>query len=134
MRAPHREFAITEGGFTVEEEPQLERAGFPYDLKIALHHEQPELVGNAIVARDTGWTYVRRLYEPPELYHRGQDRRERINLAAEPACAAVEARLRDAVLRWLVDTADVIPFGADRRFPSVDLPAPAAQSQHAARP
>jgi arylsulfatase A-like enzyme len=133
-RALHREFAFTEGGFTVEEEPQLERTGFPYDLKIALQHEQPELVGKAIAIRDAEWTYVWRVYEPPELYHRGQDQQERINLAGEPVFAAVEARLRDAILRWMVDTADVIPFEADPRFPSVDLPAPGAQSQHSARP
>jgi arylsulfatase A-like enzyme len=125
-RTPHRLYAFTEGGFTIEKEPQLERAGFPYDLKTALQHDRPELVGKAIAVRDTDWTYVWRLYEPPELYHRDQDRHERVNLAGQPAYSAVETRLREAVLRWTVDTADVIPFQTDPRFPSVNLPSPGA--------
>lgn len=124
--APHREYAFTEGGFTIEEEPQLEQAGFPYDLKVALQHEQPRLVGKAAAVRDGEWTYVWRLYEPPELYHRAQDPDERLNLAGQDAYAEVELRLREALLRWMIETADVIPFSEDPRFPAVDLPAPGA--------
>lgn len=29
----HKDFAFSEGGFLLEEEPLLEKAGFPYDLK-----------------------------------------------------------------------------------------------------
>ncbi|TLD21422.1 hypothetical protein PspLS_09126 [Pyricularia sp. CBS 133598] len=44
------------------------------------------LVGKAISLRDEEWTYVYRLYEPPELYDRrlGRDPYEMHNLAAEP--------------------------------------------------
>ena len=37
----HRTYAFTEGGFTVEEEPQLERLAFPYDLKGEIQHRDP---------------------------------------------------------------------------------------------
>jgi arylsulfatase A-like enzyme len=123
-RTPHRQYAFTEGGFTIEEEPQLEHAEFPYDLKAALQHEQPVLVGKSIAIRDAEWTYVWRLYEPPELYHRAADPDERINVAGQSPYAQVEARLRDAVLHWLADTADVVPFEEHPRFPAVDLPPP----------
>ncbi|MEU6476590.1 sulfatase-like hydrolase/transferase [Streptomyces sp. NPDC047017] len=121
----HRAYAFTEGGFSREEEPQLEAAGFPYDLKAALQHESPELVGRAIAVRDTEWTYVWRLYEPPELYHRTTDPHEVTNLAGRPGHAEVETRMQQAVLHWLADTADVIPTAEDPRYPSVDLPVPA---------
>ncbi|MEU1227983.1 sulfatase-like hydrolase/transferase [Streptomyces sp. NPDC005828] len=122
--APHRTYAFTEGGFTVEEEPQMERPGFPYDRKGALQHERPELVGKAVAVRDREWTYVWRLYEQPELYDRTKDPHERTNLAGAPAYADTERRLRDAVLRWLMETTDVIPAVPDPRLPQVALPAP----------
>ncbi|WP_328635361.1 sulfatase-like hydrolase/transferase [Streptomyces sp. NBC_00356] len=124
---PHRQYAFTEGGFSTAEEPQLESAGFPYDLKAALQHEQPELVGRAIAVRDHEWTFVWRLYEQPELYHRPSDPHERINIAGQAEHAGVESRMERAVLCWLADTSDVIPAQEDPRYPSVDLPVPAGR-------
>ncbi|MBS2533886.1 sulfatase-like hydrolase/transferase [Catenulispora sp. NF23] len=124
--APHRQYAFTEGGFTVEEEPRLERAGFPYDKKAELQHEDPTLVGKAVAVRDQDWTYVWRLYEPPELYRRGDDPHEQTNLAGRPEHAETERRLHDAMTRWLVETADVLPPDTDPRLPTVQLPAPGA--------
>jgi len=125
----HREYAFTEGGFAVEEEPAFERAPFPYDLKTALQHDRPALVGKAIAVRDREWTYVWRRYEGPELYHRGSDPGERINLAGSPGHASTRQRLHDTIFTWLVDTADVLPADADPRSPRVDLPAPGEGSR-----
>ncbi|MFE2373650.1 sulfatase-like hydrolase/transferase [Streptomyces sp. NPDC059398] len=124
---PHREYAFTEGGFSRDEEPRFERAGFPYDLKAALQHEQPELVGRAIAVRDREWTYVWRLYEQPELYRRADDPDERVNLAGQAVHAAVEHRMQQAMLHWLADTSDVIPADEDPRYPAVDLSVPAGR-------
>ncbi|PAK28021.1 sulfatase [Streptomyces sp. alain-838] len=124
--APHRTYAFTEGGFSVEEEPQLEHAPFPYDLKAALQHEQPETVGRTVAVRDKEWTYVWRQYEPAELYRRAVDPDERHNLAGLPEHADIERRMNEAMLRWLVDSSDVIPAAEDPRMPAVDLPAPCA--------
>lgn len=121
---PHRRYAFSEGGFTIEEEPQLERAPFPYDLKAGLQHEQPELVGKASCVRDKRWTYVERLYEPPQLFDRDADPRETRNLAGDPAYADIQAKLADALHRWAMETADVIPLAEDPRSPRVDLPRP----------
>jgi arylsulfatase A-like enzyme len=57
----HRAYAFTEGGFTVAERHQLERARFPYDLRTQLADEDPKLVGKAYAVRDREWTYVWRL-------------------------------------------------------------------------
>ena len=122
--AAHREYAFTEGGFTLEEEPQLERPAFPYDLKGELQHRDPRLVGKAAAVRDQRYTYVERLYEGPELYDRISDPAERLNRAGQPQVAAVQHRLREALIRWLQETADVIPATEDPRFPTVDLPEP----------
>ncbi|MFI9841892.1 sulfatase-like hydrolase/transferase [Nonomuraea sp. NPDC051941] len=124
----HREYAFSEGGFLVEEEPKFERSGFPYDRKTALQHERPMTVGKAAAVRDERWTYVWRLYEPAELYDRSADPHEAHNLAGRPDLADVEARLSGVLLRWLVETADTLPEQANTRMPDVDLPAPGARS------
>ncbi|WP_433171942.1 sulfatase-like hydrolase/transferase [Actinoallomurus sp. CA-150999] len=124
---PHREYAFTEGGFTLDEEAQLERPGFPYDRKGDLQHAEPRLVGKATAVRDRSWTYVHRLYDPPELYDRIADPDERINLAGRPEFAQVEERMRGELLRRLIETADVVPFAPDPRRPKVDLPTPGAE-------
>ncbi|WP_055555076.1 sulfatase-like hydrolase/transferase [Streptomyces sp. NBRC 110028] len=121
----HRRYAFTEGGFAEEEEPQLERPAYPYDLKGDLQHERPHLVGKAVAVRDRDWTYVWRLYEPPELYHRRDDPHETVNLAGRPEHTATERRFEQALLRWQVETADIIPAATDPRFPPVALAAPA---------
>ncbi|MER7795506.1 sulfatase-like hydrolase/transferase [Streptomyces sp. NPDC097640] len=122
--AEHRRYAFTEGGFTVEEEPQLERAGYPYDAKAALQHENPRLVGRAVAVRDRQWTYVWRLYEPPELYDRIRDPHERTNLAGRGEHTEVQRRMHEAVLRWYAETGAVIPLTEDPGSPKVDLPVP----------
>jgi arylsulfatase A-like enzyme len=129
----HRDHAFTEGGFTVDEEPQLERGRFPYDLKGELQHREPRLVGKAIAVRDQRYTYVDRLYEGPELYDRTTDPDERVNLAGRPEHAQVQQSLRNAVLRWLQETADVIPYGKDPRLADVELPRPGDAATQAGR-
>lgn len=56
----HKKFSFSEGGFLKSEEPLLEQAPYPYDIKAALQHEDTILVGKAISCRDKEWTYVYR--------------------------------------------------------------------------
>ncbi|RSN64330.1 sulfatase-like hydrolase/transferase [Actinomadura sp. WAC 06369] len=118
---PHRTHVFSEGGFTLDEEPLLEQAPFPYDLKAALQHEDTALVGKATAVRTHEWTYVYRLYEPDELYHRPSDPSELRNLAADPDHAGRVAELRGELTRWLMATSDVVPWEPDPRFPPVEL-------------
>jgi arylsulfatase A-like enzyme len=115
----HRDAAFSEGGFRIDEEPQNELpAAHPYDLKTTLLHEHPELVGRAVAMRTDRWTYVYRSCEDDELYDRVADPSETTNLADHPERRAVVADLRDRMLRWLVETSDVIPL--DERDPRME--------------
>ena len=113
---PHRDAAFAEGGFTRAEEPLLERSGFPYDLKAAIQREDPVSVGRVVSVRTADWSYVHRLYEGNELYDRGADPHERVNLAGRAEHAATETALRERVLDWMLSTADAIPWQADPRM------------------
>jgi arylsulfatase A-like enzyme len=110
-----RDAAFSEGGFSVAEEPLLERADYPYDLKAGLQHEAPETVGRAVALRTGRWTYVYRLYEGDELYDRATDPGELRNLSGSPEVAPIERELRDRILRWTVETADAVPWDPDPR-------------------
>ena len=128
----HKEYAFSEGGFLLSEEPFLEAGTFPYDIKGRLQHEQTELVGKVVSCRDREWTYVYRLYEPAELYSRA-DLGERHNLAGLPQYAAVEAKFREVILRWMVETSDLLPWKKDNRVPPVALPTPREQANQRLR-
>jgi arylsulfatase A-like enzyme len=116
--AAHRDAAHSEAGFLVVEEPLLERAGFPYDEKAALQHDDPTSGGRAAAVRTERFTYVHRLYEGPELYDRVDDPQETTNLAGQPEHAVDERALRDHLLDWLLETSDVVPREQDARFES----------------
>lgn len=123
----HREYAFSEGGFLLSEEPLLEQAPYPYDIKAALQHEDTALVGKAVSARDKEWTFVYRLYEPPELYSRVNDPHELHNLADVPEHAGVRRRMEASVLRFMVESSDFLPYQKDPRFPEVKLEDPKSQ-------
>ncbi|KAF2170475.1 hypothetical protein M409DRAFT_64203 [Zasmidium cellare ATCC 36951] len=120
----HKSFAFSEGGFLTSEEPLLEQAPYPYDVKAALQHEDTKLVGKAISCRDKEWTYIFRLYEAPELYSRPNDPSELHNLAADPKYVPIARRMESECFKWLVATSDALPFQKDPRFPQVALPSP----------
>jgi arylsulfatase A-like enzyme len=114
---PHRTVAFSEGGFRIDEELQNELpAAYPYDLKTELLHDRPELVGRATAVRTDRWTYVYRSSEADELYDRVDDPGETTNVAERSDHAAVVTELRDQLVRWLVETSDVIPRQRDPRI------------------
>jgi arylsulfatase A-like enzyme len=101
-----REAAFSEGGLAVGD-ASPEPVPFPYDLKHALEAEVPVTAGKVAAIRTAEWTYVHRVLEGPELYDRVADPSETSNLASDPAHASVLASLREQLLTWMVDTADV---------------------------
>jgi arylsulfatase A-like enzyme len=112
----HRTAAFSEGGFLTTEEHLLENPEGHYAYKGELQHLDPRSVGRVIALRTAEWTYVRRLYEPDELYARVDDPREVQNLAGDPVHAPVVAELSGRLLDWLQETSDVIPWEPDPRF------------------
>ncbi|KAJ9633280.1 hypothetical protein H2204_007176 [Knufia peltigerae] len=124
----HKRYAFTEGGFLMSEEPLLEQGPYPYDLKGALQHEDTRIVGKAVSMRNHEWTYIYRLYEPAELYHRTKDPKEMHNVAAEPEFAPVVQMMQSEMFRWMVGESDFLPWNPDPRVPpSVDLKSPKDQ-------
>lgn len=126
---PHRDFAYTEGGFLLSDEPLLEQSPFPYDIKAALQHNDTALVGKALAVRNKEWTYIYRLYEDDELYSRTNDPREIHNLAAKPKYAHVVMKMHKTALHWMISTPNTIPWVLDERMPNVTLETPFEQYQ-----
>jgi arylsulfatase A-like enzyme len=125
----HKDHAFSEGGFLLAEEPLLEQAPYPYDIKAALQHEDTTLVGKTIALRDKEYAYIYRLYEPAELYHRASDPHEVRNLAALPGHKTRVDGYERVVLKWLVGGSDFLPWQKDERFPKVDLKSPKEQME-----
>ncbi|KAJ3941729.1 uncharacterized protein N0V96_008443 [Colletotrichum fioriniae] len=123
----HKEFAFSEGGFLTSEEPLLEQAPYPYDIKAALQHEDTTIVGKSVSCRNKEWTYVYRLYEPAELYDRAGDPGELHNLAEVGEYQEVRRRMEGVVLRWMVASSDFLPWQKDPRFPVVEMESVADQ-------
>lgn len=129
----HKKYAFSEGGFLTTEEPLLEQAPYPYDIKAGLQHEDTTLVGKAISLRDERYAYIYRLYEPAELYDRVADPHEMHNLAAESEHRDLVAKYEKEVLRWLVEGSDFLPWEKDNRFPQVALKSPKEQMEERLR-
>ncbi|MBD1587255.1 sulfatase-like hydrolase/transferase [Pseudomonas typographi] len=120
----HRHEVFTEGGFTTEEVKRLHTAPYPYDLKSTLPRRVPTSAGKVVAIRNREWTYVWRLYEGAELYNRIDDPQELNNLFGQVQYASIKSELRERLLRWLVETADVLPDQLGARRPDVELPRP----------
>jgi arylsulfatase A-like enzyme len=72
--------------------------------------------GKAVMCRTHDFKYVRRLYETDELYDLRADPAELVNRIDDPALADVRARLRDRMLTFFLETADVVPHDTDARW------------------
>ena len=131
---PHRRAVFSEGGFALGEEPLCEAGGFPYDLKGAIQHEEPASVGRVVAMRTEEWTYLYRLYESDELYDRRDDPDELVNRIDDPSLGGVVTALREVLLAWMVDTADVIAWDPDPRSPPVEDRSFAAWRDRPGRP
>ena len=69
----------------------------------------------AVMCRTSDFKYVRRLYEKDELYDLRNDPMELHNRIDDPSLADVLARLKDRLLTFYQETADVVPHETDRR-------------------
>ena len=70
----------------------------------------------AAMCRTREFKYIRRLYEQDELYDLRRDPQELHNLIDDPAYAEVLRTLKERMLTWYMETADVVPFDIDRRW------------------
>lgn len=75
----------------------------------------PRAGGKAVMCRTPAFKYVRRLYESDELYDLRQDPAERHNRIDDPTLQHELGALKERLLTFLLETADVVPHDADRR-------------------
>lgn len=117
----HRDAAFCEGGRLEAEmhcserdsKDEMKPTGF-YWPRVSLQQKVPEHT-KAVMCRTREFKYVRRLYESDELYDLRNDPGELKNVIGDPALAGELARLKERMLRWFMETGDVVPFDPDRR-------------------
>lgn len=69
----------------------------------------------AAMCRTRTHKYVRRLYEQDELYDLVADPREEMNTINNPAHGDILIQLKERLLRWYMETCDVVPRKTDSR-------------------
>jgi arylsulfatase A-like enzyme len=118
----HRDAVFAEGGRRHEETHCTEYPSNPdlnpaklYWPRHALQRSQGPEHTKAVMVRTAEFKYVLRLYESDELYDLKQDPGELHNLIDDPSLADTARRMRDRLLRFYLETADVVPLSYDAR-------------------
>lgn len=115
---PARETVFAEAGVTPDELPRY-LPPIPDDSLYAPHRDVvltvPHAIERAVMARTERYKYVYCPGERDELYDLHADPGELHNLADDPAMNAVCADMKERILRWLLDTSDVLPYERDSR-------------------
>jgi len=70
----------------------------------------------AVMCRTDRYKYVRRLYEPDELYDLETDPGELSNRIDDPSLSGELSRLKERLLDFFLATGDVVPHDTDRRW------------------
>jgi arylsulfatase A-like enzyme len=120
--ADHRDAVFSEGGRLsgeihckeLEYAPGTVPGDLYYPRLIFQAGDGPEHT-KAIMCRTRDVKYVMRLYEQDELYDLKRDPAERANRIDDPAMADVLAQMKDRLLRFYLETGDVVPMDTDQR-------------------
>jgi arylsulfatase A-like enzyme len=119
----HRDAAFCEGGRRFGEPQAMELQStsaadttnlYGPRLKLQITDDGPYHT-KAAMCRTHSFKYVRRHYELDELYDLQADPQEMHNLVNDPAHAATLARLKERMLKWYMETCDVVPRQTDQR-------------------
>jgi len=119
----HRDAVFCEGGrlhgethcMELDSSSSSDPAGLYWPRVNLQQSEGPEHT-KAVMCRTLDFKYVRRFYEPDELYDLRSDADEQENRADDPDLAPVLAQLRERLLTFFLETADVVPHDPDRRW------------------
>ena len=116
----HRDAVFCGGGRLAGEQSAMELDS----LSSTKSHYWPRLVmqqnddvahTKAMMCRTRDYKYVYRLYEQDELYDLRADPGEQHNRINDPALAEIRTQLHERLLRFMVETADHVPWQTDRR-------------------
>ena len=114
----HRDAVFAEGGHHPDEAKQYhvvlpEKSAYQPMYKTIWSNL--DITRRAMMIRTESWKYVYSPGERDELFDLVADPREIVNLADDPQYASVVAELRERLLRWMLDTGDVLPPHRDPR-------------------
>lgn len=121
---PLREAVFCEGGRLREEvhcaELQSASSGNPQGLyyprtRMQADQSLPLAHNKAVMCRTKDYKYVRRQGELDEFYDLREDPGEQTNRIDDPALAKSLAELKEHLMSWYLETADVVPYETDRR-------------------
>ena len=87
-----------------------------YWPRLSLQWESHVAHGKAVMCRSERYKYVRRHYEMDEFYDLLEDPGETINRIDDQTYAPTIAQLRERMLRFFMETSDVVPHTIDRRW------------------
>ncbi|MBN1218292.1 MAG: sulfatase-like hydrolase/transferase [Anaerolineae bacterium] len=118
----HREAVFCEGGRLHSEQHCMEletsssrtSTGLYWPRVNLQQSEGPEHT-KAVMCRTKNYKYVRRLYEPDELYDLQVDPVELHNRINDPTLAEVLDQLKERLLTFYLEASDVVPYEPDRR-------------------
>ncbi|UCH25595.1 MAG: sulfatase-like hydrolase/transferase, partial [Trueperaceae bacterium] len=116
----HRDAVFCEGGRLHGEVQAMERelGGAKRRLywpRLYFQHRDGGEHGKATMCRTKEHKYVMRLYEQDELYDLRADPQERVNRIDDDSLSEVKRGLKERLLHYYVETADVVPHDVDRR-------------------
>ena len=123
----HRDAVFTEGGRLRGEVQASERESLSAGTALGLYSPRVKLQvqeagqggtlphTKAAMCRTARMKYVRRAYETDELYDLEADPGETRNLIDDPAYRAEALYLKERLLRWYMETCDVVPVATDQR-------------------
>ncbi|TFH05520.1 MAG: DUF4976 domain-containing protein, partial [Spirochaetales bacterium] len=120
----HRDAVYCEGGRLLDEDHTRERQSRDsghslYWPRIKWQTGDGPEHGKAVMVRTHRYKYVRRLAEEDELYDLVEDPTETVNLIEDSALEGVLGQMKDRLLTFYLETADVVPFEGDQRnFPA----------------
>jgi arylsulfatase A-like enzyme len=120
---PHRDTVFCEGGRRQGEVQAMElesgcaadSANLYWPRAILQADDTHPYHRKAVMVRTDRFKYVYRSAEQDELYDLVRDPQELTNRIDDPTYAAIAAQLRERMLDWLVETADVVPRSIDKR-------------------
>lgn len=118
----HKDAVFCEGG-RVHGETHCSEAESPGSMdQSQLYWPRVRLQGNegpehskATMLRTKDYKYVQRLYETDELYDLKSDSKELRNLIDDPSMKDILYELKDRLLKFYLETGDVVPHKTDKR-------------------
>ena len=118
----HRDAVFCEGGrlygerhcMELESGDSTKQTGL-YWPRVGLQIEEGPEHTKAVMCRTNQYKYVKRLYEKDEFYDLKEDPRELNNCIDDPALKNELSNLKEKLLHFYLETADVVPHQTDKR-------------------